>query len=404
MLAMATSSGAVMAFTFSLFIAPLEQEFGWPRATVSLGFSAMTLSLALAAPVTGRLLDRWGVRRTLIFAVPLFALSIGALSLAPKIPAVYLLFFALAGIFGSAHSPIPYAKLVAAWFDDHRGLALGIAMSGIGLGGAILPQIVRVLIDNHGWRAGFRGLSIAILVIGMSAVLFLVRERPAVLLADTAAACMSDPAQPGVTLRQALRNFRFWAIAVFVLFLTLCLNGSAAHAMPLLTAHGVAPGKAASMLVALGLSSLLGRLLTGYLLDRMFAPRVAALVCALALLGLALLVGGDGTAALAAIVCLGFSLGAEVDVMSYLVSRYFGLRHFGALIGCMLGIFSLAAAVGAPLAGLAHDMTGSYTPALIGFGAGLLLAIIFVLRLGPYRYPETMTPAHQRAARDGSRA
>lgn len=386
LLALTTSAGAVMAFTFSLFIAPLTQEFQWSRATISLGFSTMTLTLALAAPFIGRLLDRHGIRRTLMWIIPLFSLSIAAMALTPASVPIYLLLFALAGVFGAGHSPIPYIKVVSQWFDRQRGLALGLTMTGIGLGGLLLAQLVRLLLEQFGWRAGFLGLGVAIMVIAFPAVVALVREPVQDRPVPGGTATTLEP-EPGATAAQAVRDFRFWAILVFVFFLTMTLNGVAAHAVPLLVSQGLGAGTAASMLAALALSSLVGRLLTGYILDRVFAPYVAAFICALALLGIALLASGVSavTAALG-LACLGFSLGAETDAMGYLVSRYFGLRRFGELIGYTFATFSLASAVGVPLMGLSFDRTQSYTTALAVFGVGLVISILAIARLGPYTF------------------
>jgi len=388
LLGLAAGSGAVMAFTFSLFVAPLAEAFEWSRTTISLGFSAMTLTLALAAPLAGRVLDRFGVRRTLLVGIPLFALSISALSLMPGSIAVYLVLFALAGVIGAGQTPIGYVKVISQWFDDRRGLALGIAMTGTGVGGLILAQGVRVLLEQGGWRVGFAGLGAAILLIGWPAVWLLLHEpEPA---AGPTPAFRGGAEVPGATRAEALRDFNFWAILIFVFFLTVAVNGAAGHAVPLLISHGLTSGKAAALLVAMALSSLIGRLVTGYVLDRAFAPRVAALVCLVALVGIGLLWSGASVAsAVVGLACLGFSLGAETDVMSYLLGRYFGLRSFGELAGYTFGMLSLASAVGVPLMGMSFDFTGSYGTALVGVALGLLVATAVILRLGPYTFRAT---------------
>jgi MFS family permease len=389
-LALATSSGVIMAFTFSLFIEPLAAEFHWSRATISLGFSAAGLSTALAAPVMGRLFDRFGAKRTLLYVVPLYAFCVSLLAAIPPLAIAFVLFFALTGLAGAGHSPIAYVKVVSGWFDSRRGLALGLAMSGVGVGAVVMPQIARLLIDHVGWRVAYAGLGLVILGIGLPAVALLVRE-PMDRIGDGGASVnapvVSRPAQ-GASLREAMRDVHFLKIATFVTLLTLVGNGTIVHAVPLLMSHGYVREAAGYMLGALGVSSLLGRLLCGYVLDRVFAPFVAAGIACLGLAGVLLLwSGAPAPAPVLGLVCLGFSLGAETDVMSYLVSRYFGLRAFGELIGSLYAIFSVSAAVGAPLMGLSFDVTGSYQAALAGFVVALLVAAAMVLRLGPYRFP-----------------
>jgi MFS family permease len=385
LLALATSAGAVIAFTLSLFIAPLATEFQWSRMTISLGFAAMTLTLAVTAPFAGRVFDRFGVRKTLLVVIPLFALSIASFSMLPASIPVFVLLFGVAGVLGAFQSPIPYVKVVSEWFDDRRGLALGIMMTGIGLGGLILTQTARLLLEHQGWRPAFMGLGAVIFVIGFTAVLLLVREPQGVRTASGQRA--STAHLPGATVSEALRDFRFWAILLFVFCLSMTVNGIAANAAPLLVSKDITASAAGSMLAALALSSLLGRLVTGFLLDRLFAPYVATAICLLALGGMGLLWMGGGTVpALLGLFCVGFTLGAETDAMSYMMSRYFGLRSFGELVGYMFGAFSLAPAVSMPLLGWSFDATQSYGTALAGFAVGVVIAILAIVRLGPYTY------------------
>jgi MFS family permease len=384
-LALATSSGVIMAFTFSLFIEPLSTEFGWSRATVSLGFSMAALLTAAAAPLLGRLLDRVGARRTLMYAVPAYALCVALLAATPAQAGVFLGLFALAGIAGAGHSPIAYVTLVSAWFDARRGLALGLAMSGIGIGAALMPQLAGFIIERLGWRAAYVALGATIFLVGLPAVVLLLREAPATVTAAPAA----PVAQGAVGARTSLlRDARFLTLAAFIFLLTVAVNGCTVHAVPLLVAHGYTRLEATSVLGALGVASLGGRLLCGYALDHVFAPWLAAATAGLALCGTLLLGAGPPPAGAAlGLVLLGFALGAETDLMSYLTSRYFERERFGESIGLLYAVFGIAAATGAPLMGASFDATGSYGAALGWLGAGLAIAALAVLRLGPYAYP-----------------
>jgi MFS family permease len=387
-MALASSSGVIMAFTFSLFIAPLTEEFQWSRATISLGFSAAALATALAAPAMGRLFDRFGAKRMLLCVVTIFAGCVSLLAVTPAIVPVFILLYALAGVAGAGHSPIAYVKVISGWFDSRRGLALGLAMSGVGIGAVALPQFARLLIDRFGWREAYAGLGVVIVAISLPAIALLIREP----IARASIGSIPPPLQ-GATMQEALRDRRFLRIAAFVTLLTLVGNGTIVHAVPLLISYGYSPAAAGYMLGALGVSSLLGRLLCGLFLDRMFGPYVAAGIACIALTGVLLLwSGAPSPAPLLGLVCLGLSLGAETDVMSYLVSRYFGLKCFGALVGSCYAIFSMSAAIGAPLMGLSFDLTRSYESALAGFVVALLLATVLVLRLGPYAYPPPRHP------------
>jgi MFS family permease len=393
MLACATTHGPIMAYGFSLFIAPLTQAFGWSRATISLGYSAATLTAALSMPLMGRLCDRHGVRPVMLRVVVLYAAAIALLAATPASPLVFVMLYALVGVFGGGHCPVPYAKVVSLWFDRRRGLALGVTMTGIGIGAGLVPQVARVLIERVGWRGAYVGLAVTVLLIAFPAVLLLVRERFAPERYD-ASAPFASRALRGASREEALRDKRFWYIVTSVFLISMMVNGIMAHAVPLLATRGIGAAEAASLLMALALASLLGRLVFGVLLDRWFAPYVAAANIVAALVGVLLLWhGGPEPLPLLALMLLGLSFGAEIDVISYLVSRYFGLRRFGEIFGYVIAAFSVAAAAGALIMGLVEDRTGSYDGALLAFTGGLTLSFAAILRLGPYVYPDDRMPA-----------
>jgi predicted MFS family arabinose efflux permease len=137
-----------------------------------------------------------------------------------------------------------------------------------------------------------------------------------------------------------------------------------------------------------GLSTIAGRLVSGYLLDRYFAPVVTAVLFLLPLIGVSILALGAGGAAPAlAAMTLGFGLGAEIDVIGFMVSRYFGLRAYGEIYGCMFAIFTVGTGLGPVLMGLSFDAAGSYTFTLTAFGIALIIASTLVARLGRYTFP-----------------
>lgn len=386
LLALTTSSGAVVAFALSLFIAPMGEEFHWTRTDVALGYSVMTLGLALSAPFSGRVFDSFGVRRTLLIIIPLFAAAVASLSLLPASLPVYLLSFGVAGVLGAFHSSIPYIKVVTEWFDSRRGIAIGITMSGVALGGIVLTQTVRIVIEREGWRAGFVALGAIILACGFFAVLLLVRERAATVFA-VGAQPENKTLLSGVTVGSAIRDPAFWTILLFVFCMSMTVNGIAASAAVILTSKGASTSEAASMLAVLAVASFVGRLGTGFILDRVFAPYIAACVCIVTIAGIILLSLVDGaTASLAGLAAIGFSLGAETDVIAFMLGRYCGLRSFGALFGITVGIFALAPAVGIPLLGMSYDHAQSYANAMGGFAVAVAISASAILQLGPYRF------------------
>jgi predicted MFS family arabinose efflux permease len=380
--ALVVGNGPVLLFTFGIFLKPVAEQMGWPRGTMSLGV-AIALTLAgLITPLVGRLIDRWGVQRVLFFAVTAFALGVAAISLAPANVAGFVALYALAGLLSSGQAPLPYAKAITSRFDAHRGLALGIAMAGVGIGTSLMPQAASFLLRTLNWREAYIVLGILTWLVAFPAAFFVSDARPA--KNDN-----REPTASGDDMIVAFRSRAFWATAVAILLVVIALNGAIAHLVALLTDRGMAPNVATSLLIAVGLATLLGRLISGFLLDRIFAPRLAAAIFLIPLIGMTtLLLGGASSAAgLAAAICFGFSLGAEVDIVGYLVSRYFGLRHYGEIYGYIFAIFTIGSGLGPYVMGLSFDQTHSYSVALGTFCGMLIVASATILCLGPYRYP-----------------
>ena len=169
-LALVVCNGPVVAFTFGLFLKPISQEFGWNRGAMSAASAVAALMIAVVVPFAGMLVDRFGVRRILLPVIVLSSISIAAISLTPASLLVFVTLYAVAGLATAGHGPQPYAKTIAAWFDSRRGLALGIAMAGVGLGIVLVPQLTRYLIETYGWRSAYVGLGALLFAVAFPAV------------------------------------------------------------------------------------------------------------------------------------------------------------------------------------------------------------------------------------------
>jgi predicted MFS family arabinose efflux permease len=392
-LALVVGNGAILFFTFGVFLKPITEEMGWHRGTASLGVTIGLTLGGLATPFVGRLIDRCGVQKVTLAAITVFAVGVAAISLANSVT-TFVLLYAFAGLLSGGHAPLPYAKAITAWFDVQRGLALGIAMAGVGFGAALMPQVADLLLEAFGWREAYIALGVLTWLIAFPMVLLFVKE-PSRSEAETTARLSSAD---GDDVGNALRKKEFWIIAVPILLVVTAVNGTIAHLVALLTDRGISHDTATRMLIAVGLSTIIGRLVSGYLLDRVFAPYLAAVIFALPLLGLLALLSGSASPmlALSAAILLGLALGAEVDVIGYLVGRYFGLRRYGQIYGYMFAVFTIGSGVGPYLMGLSFDFMHSYGSAIVAFCVLLVTSSVLISRLGPYRFPES-------AANDESR-
>jgi predicted MFS family arabinose efflux permease len=383
-LSMLVGQGPVILYTLGLFIKPLNQEFGWDRASISAAGGVAATFSAISVPFVGSLIDRWGVRTVLLPIVVLCASSVALIALTPKSVLVFMLLFAVTGVLGSGQGPLGYAKCVSAWFDSRRGLALGITMSGIGLGAASIPQYAQFLIGNLGWRAAYAGLGLLTLIVAFPAVFLFIRE-PAKAKTAAAQSSASEHRPPDLEVREVLGGRRFWLIACALLLVSTVTQGLVVHTVPLLTDNGYSPEAAATLMIAVGLSTMAGRLLSGYLVDRIFAPFLAAFFFALPCLGIYLLY--STVSPVVGIISLGLASGTEIDMIGFLTPRYFGMKRFGQLYGYLFASFVAGSAIGPYMMGLAFERLHSYEPALWMFSAFMLIASGAILSLGPYRFP-----------------
>jgi MFS family permease len=377
-------NGSICVFSFGVFIKPLEVEFGWDRASISFGLTLCALCSAISLPIAGSLMDKFGVRPVMLTSIVLFALNVAAIALS-SVLAVFILLVAFTGITGVGQGPIGYIKSISSYFDKQRGIAIGIAVSGTGIGTALLPQYAQWLITNMGWRMAYVGLAVVLVVIAAPSVFLFVREPEDSSIALARKTGSGAAVLPGLSAREAVLSRTFWLLVLPTILVATVVNGSLVHVVPLLTDRGWSPEVAAGIMVWAGLASLAGRVVVGLLLDRIFAPYVAMLSFIVALAGVYLL--GSGASATLGVIGIGITTGAEIDIIGYMTSRYFGLRKFGQLYGYLFGVFLIGAGMGPAVMGAVHTRLHSYDPAFYAFGIMLALATVFMLFLGRYAYP-----------------
>jgi MFS family permease len=397
------SSATTIVFTFGVFARAMGQEFHSGRARMSLAFTLHNLTTALCVPLAGRLVDRYGPRRVLLpftFFLGLILLSSRVIS--GELWQLYVFYMAL-GVSGCS-GVMSYTDVVSHWFDKRRGLALSVMMLGLGLGAIVMPPVAVQLVERFGWRLSYSIFGFAILLIPLPVVAAFLKERPrdVGLLPDGATKTqLVTPVaveEQGLTMREALHTPDLWIIVGALFLVTASVHACFIHLPQILTDRGKTAKTAAFVSSLFGVGLFSGRVGCGYLLDRFFAPHVAVLLFGAIALGVALLgaVHGMWLVCFAALL-VGLGVGAEVDIIGYLTSRYFGLRSFGEIFGWIWAVFGVSGGAGAYLMGVGFDKTGSYTVPLAGFFCAALLAMLLMTRLGPYRYrvrlPDESAPA-----------
>jgi MFS family permease len=383
----------IIVYSFGVFIKPLTQELHSNRASISLAFTLANLLQSVSSPLAGRLADRFGARRVILLSSVIFAsLLVSSHLISPKLWDFYV-FYGLLGFVGSGPAPIPYVKVISRWFDRRRGLALGLTMFGIGSGAILMPALAQRLIAMLGWRSTYMVIGLLVLLVSVPVVALFLKESPEEmgLLPDGAIAARQaaekQNTREGMAWSDVRRSKAFWLMVGAIFLVGASVHGCVVHLVPLLSDQGVSSNRVALATSFLGSALLIGRVGSGYLLDRYFAPRVAMCLFGAAACGIALLrMGALSGLVLLAVFLIGLGMGSEVDIIAYLVSRYFGLRAFGEVYGYAFAFYVLAGALGPWLMGLGFDRSSSYGSVLVGFLLATLLAVVLMTRLGPYRF------------------
>jgi predicted MFS family arabinose efflux permease len=371
------SFGSLLVFTFGIFLKPLADEFGWSREEISRGFAIAAMTVAVASPFLGMALDRFPPRRIILGCFVIFGSGVMLLSaLKGSLWQLYFTFF-LIGIAGNGTTQMGYSGVVSSWFTAKRGLAIALVVAGVGIGSIVHPLLAERVIAAQGWRTAYLVLGALVFLLGIPATAIFVRKKPGVV------AKASGEGKTGAGL--ALRSREFWLL-VGVLFLSsVAANGTLTHMAAHLTDKGMAAASAALATGILGGANLAGRLTTGWLLDRMFGPRLSMWLLLLMAAGFLLLVSVKTLPlAIVAALLIGVGLGGEADVTPYLLSRYFALENFSLLYGLTWTFYAVAGAMGPVIFGRVFDTAGTYTAVLQLAAVLTLISAGFMLLMRPY--------------------
>jgi MFS family permease len=375
------ASGVTGLFFYSagIFLKPVAGEFGWSRAAASTVPLAAALALGFAAPLVGNIVDRCDSRSPGVVSSIGLALGFWLLSYAPPSLAIYLALVVIAALLGAGASPVAYTRLINQHFVSARGTALGIAQTATGIAGAVIPAFLIPFVAHHGWRAGYRALAVCAFA-SLPVVLLLLWKLP-----KSRENKVSPGSSPGFTLSQVLHRVDFFTMALMLALAATGVGGVIVHLVPMLSDAGLLPGRAGTITSVLGVGIIIGRILTGILVDRVFAPRVACSAFALAAGGCWLLAQGGIRWATPATALVGLAMGAEIDLISYLVARYYGLSAYGRIYGVLYAVFMVGTSIGPVLAGATFDHFGNYRVAEILLGTCLALAALVSLALPRFR-------------------
>lgn len=384
----AVGAGVVVAYVLGVFTKAISADFGWDRSFTTAGVSCFFIVSGIGNLVLGSLMARWTIRSVTIAFVSLFSVSIMAVSLLPPSAILFCLTFSLMGFFGASASAMPYAVAISSQFDRNRGLALGIMVSGTGLGALVLPNYANFLLESHGWRVGYLGIGLLVGVVSLFGLIVCFRTP--------AGAKPRVVGRPWGAKRAFLSQSTFWLIGIAIFCISVALVGVITNMVPILTDRGLTTRSAASFVGLLGAASWASRISIGAMLDRVHAKFVAAGIFLLSALGLGLLIFRTDEMSLYSVtVLVGLGMGSEADLVTFMMSRYYPNEALSEALGAVWLFWAWASGLGVFAGSLCYDLTGDYRFALTLFLVLAILAAALIVRLGPY--PIALAPAESRS-------
>ncbi len=383
--ALGYATSVIFVYALGPFIQPIQAEFGWSRAQISFGITIASFISALCCVPMGMLIDKLGPRKIGLVGVLLMAIAFGLLGTATGTKLNWIVLWCIVAFATLWVQATVWTSAVTSRFERSRGIALATTLSGASVSATIFPVLGTWLIEYFDWRLAFMILSGGWILIVFPLVCFFFRGKQdehktaphRVHHHDSTASDGGDASDivdtvaekelPGLTLAEGFRSPVLYKLLVAGGCFAFTAIGIVVHFVPILTDHGADPKTAGGIASLIGIFSIIGRLGTGFLLDKFPGHLVGAFAFLIPIIACTLLLidGGNHVNQSIAAAIFGLTLGSEVDVIAYLAARHFGLKNFGALYGALVMALSLGTAFGPLTAGFVFDSFGSYTPFLL---------------------------------------
>ncbi len=385
-------------YSFSIFIRPLENHFGWGRAEIVLTMSIYFIVGGLVGPFIGKLTQNYGSKKIMAISAVGAGLCYVCVSFTQSLWYFYTVYAFLA-LMSSGMGIIPVSSLLSRWFKKRRGTATGIAMVGISAGGLTLTPVVGIITSSFGWKGSFWFLGLLVWVLALPVILFLIKDNPTdrghlvdqetdlenkAQQVSIKADLEIPPAEiEGWPSKEAFRSRPFWWIAVAFFMTPFALMGVLQHQVPLIMESGISETTAATALGMIAGIGGAGKLCFGRLSEMLSFRWVCGLCFGLQALAILILLNLNSPGLLwVYVVIFGFAMGGVVVLMPLVVGQFFGLASFGVIFGLIWLIHTIGGALGTYLGGLIYDYSGSYQYALLTFTAAYLTSIMALFWAG----------------------
>ena len=385
--AVALGVSVIPIYSLGALMVSIHASTGWTRSQISMGPTLISVCTVLLSPFIGAAIDRVGSRKVGLPGILFYCAAVASIAFAgPSIRSWWAAWLLVAIAYASVKMTV-WTAAVVTLFHRSRGMALGVTLSGLGLGSTTLPYLTTLLQEHYGWRGAYLALAAGGFLLAFPLLWLFFYD--AAHNSKIAPSKVNRNIIPGVTPQAAFGSRRYLQMAAACLFAAVPSTAFVVHFVPIVRAGGLSAHTAAATAGAIGICSILGRLSGGFLLDRYSGPMIGFVSCALPVLsGPVLLLNHSAGAAVFAAAMVGLSAGSEIGVLAYLIPRYFGVRHFGLLFGVMNGLITLGLGVGPFFAGYLFDRFGNYNRFLL---LSVPLFAISAILLGTLGEPEAQS-------------
>ena len=390
------SSIVLPFYTLGIFVVPVTEAFGWSRSEFQLSLMFSTGIGVFTSPVVGWFIHRYGARRVALFGLVGLSIALFLPSLNQGNLLLFYLSYGAMALLGAGTVPVTWTTAITQVFSRQRGFALGLVLSGTGLCAVIVTPLIAWVVETWGWRAGYVALAALPLLVAGPWVWWLFKLPKDGEVAEDSSPDANPPepaAEEGLTLGEALRGYRFWVLLLSIFLVYVVQSGLVPNLIPALTDAGIPMSEAATAMSSFGAAVIVGRLAIGWLVDRFWAPGVAAAAIALPVIAcLMLLQSLTLSNAILASLLLGFAAGAELDLMAFLAAKYFGTAHYAKIYGFLYAGLASASGIAPSMYAWLYETMGTHNAGFQLGAVAFTASALLVLCLG--RYPTFNASKH----------
>ena len=393
--------------SFSVYYVALLEEYTWSRSGSAGVQSVALITYTVLAPLVGGLIDRFGPRRVIVPGIVVLGLGLVLCSTIKTLGQFYLIYGVIMGAGITAIGIVTYSAILAHWFEKKRGLASGIAVSGMGLGTFVLVPLSQSFISMWGWRMAFIITGILVLIILLPANGIFLRHKPEEMGQEVDGLNSSNSSGRHTTAREnphapvtdwtvnkAVQTGRFWALIIFPFLAITGIYIVLVHNVKFLVDQGVEKMSAAFIFAMVGVISSIFRIFWGWLSDRIGREMTytMGIMCACLGIGSLLLIESNGSRVFtySFFILFGMGWGVSAPMFMSVSADLFKGRIFGLIYGFVEAGIGLAGALGAWLAGYLFDRTQTYSGAFTVAILAMLLSCVFVWLAAPRKYRTRM--------------